>query len=199
MLAWLVTFALTSLVFLGGWLAYQDQMLTVLQMKQKGVTLGLPFLAHGGMWGDLLIINILLMFIVPRHGNSWSTRSIVIALMIGTTVSVIMHFSYLNIKWPEAHVQNGRLTRAGWVHLVYMAGIMGVLVLFYFYTPNPSPRIVIATSALLLVHLVLGLHFVLGLIKPSWYPGRPLSDPATWITLGSSSLLLAWRTWYLIR
>jgi hypothetical protein len=112
---------LEGLVVLQGWLAYRDHFLTPAQMQAHGVGAGLPFMAHLGMWGDVFIISPLAAYIVGRFLRSWQRDTIIESLVIGLALSTIMHWSYLSSNIMEAHVQNGALTPAGWVHAAYMS------------------------------------------------------------------------------
>jgi hypothetical protein len=197
--AMLITFFLfESLVALQGWLAQRDNFLTVPQMQESGVNSGLPFIHHFGMWGDLFIISPLAAYIVGRFLKSWRRiRWIAASLTTGFVVSGYMHWTYLSANFPEAHVQNHQLTPVGWVHLLYMGSALAVFTQFFLFTTNIPRALLRITSVLLVVHVFLGTHMVLGLfdlIHPiGWYPAQPLRSFEGWAVIGVVTTILFWR------
>ena len=179
-----------------GWLSYRDKFFSVKQMTDRGISAGLPFAVHHGMWGDLFIITPLVGLIINLH--SWSAYQIVSSLVFGVIISAIMHKSYTLAARREALVDEGRLTIAGKVHAVYMALALGVFSLFYIYTPAPPHSLLILTSLLLAIHIVIGTQVVFSFTKPKWYPSDPLKNPATWLVVGSVWVFLLWRTLLLL-
>jgi hypothetical protein len=183
-----------ALVVLGGFFAYRDKMFFVSQMKGCGIDHGLPFVVHGGMWGDLLIISPLIAVIVCGYGNQWTLSQPCVAIAIGFVVSAGMHyFLYTKGAHPSAHQRGGQLTSCGWIHLVYMGGALAVLILFFFCTPNISNTFLYLTSTLLAVHMFIGSQVVLGFINPSWFDEMPQKYFSVWITNGVIWALLMWR------
>lgn len=170
-------------------------MLTPAQMKANGRPQGLPFLAHGGMWGDL-VVTLLLANVVSRYGTQWSHVSVITALAFGMTLSGVMHWIYTQGDLPEAHVIEHRLTLAGWLHVIFQGAAFAILVLFFLNTENPSKALLWWTVATLTIHLAVANHFVLGFLKPTWYPGRPLSNPIGWATVIGGCAILASVAWW---
>lgn len=194
MLFWLTILVFLAAVALQGLFAYYDGFFWPSQMLRK-VSRGLPFFAHGGMWGDVIIISPLVAIIVERYSPQWSFREIVLAILVGLIVSFAMHETYKAGTFPEAHVQYGHLTSAGWVHFGYMAAALAVLGLYYLdaeYTPYMW-----VVSALLIIHTAIGTHVVLGLAQPDWYSGRPLQSMGTWGAIGGTAVLTLGRTAWL--
>jgi hypothetical protein len=189
-------FLFEALVVAQGWLAYHDQFLTVTQMRASGVNSGLPFLYHFGMWGDL-VISLLAAFIVGRFLKSWRPRWIAASLVTGFAISAYMHWTYLSASFPEAHVQNHQLTPAGWVHALYMALALAVFTQFFLFTANIPRAVLRLISVLLVAHVFLGTHMVLGLIdlyEPlGWYPAQPLRSFEGWAVIGIVATILFWR------
>lgn len=184
MFFWLAIFE--SMVLLQIMFAWTDSFLTPTQMLRV-TSQGLPFSGHGGMWGDFFFISALAAVIIATYGAEWSGMEIVLAGAIGFAVSYVMHETYKKGPYLEAHVQHGHLTAAGWVHLVYMAGALAVIGLYYVSAPY-TPWMWLA-SALLILHTVAGTHVILGLMRPTWYPGRPLQNPQTWAAIGGTAAL----------
>ena len=181
------------LVVLGAWYAYRDHFLTVREMQREGVTQGLPFLAHAGMWGDFFLVSPLIAYILLIYAPYWDIRQYGVAFIVGLSTSAGLHYLYTKIEIPESHVRSGRLTRAGWVHFVYMTGAMMVLCLYYFCTPTLSYLSFIVTSVLIMVHVLLSNHIVLEIVRPSWYGKHHYKDSLFVLVTFCLILFLAWR------
>ncbi len=178
-----------ALVVLQALFSWFDGMLTPTQMRASGYDKGLPFLGHGGMWSDVVIVSPLIAAAVALYGATWSPDHIVVAVFVGLVCSILMHLTYLGAKYPEAHVQFGELTTAGMVHVFYMAVAFAVLFLLYFGTvPLPASWFLWMTSVLLVIHIAVGTHVVLGIVKPTWYAGDPLHSWGTWIPIAAAAV-----------
>ena len=164
------------LVLAGAVLAHKDKFFTVSQMREKGIAQGLPFIAHGGMWADLLIVSPLTAVIVSSFYSEWSQSQWVVALALGFAVSTILHYIYTKIEIPESHVYGGSLTPAGWVHWAYMSVIVTVFVLLYFFTPSLSYIFFVIASVLLCLHVLISNHVILEIARPSWYGKSHFKD-----------------------
>jgi hypothetical protein len=187
-LFWLSIIGFEAMVVLQGLTAWCDEFLTPAQMQRSGVREGLPFMAHGGMWGDIIFISPLVATIIAIYGPEWSPGSVATAVILGGIASGAMHETYKKGPFPEAHVQYGRLTTAGQIHRWYMALAFAALILYYTsvsYTPWMW-----LVSALLVLHTIAGTHVILGLLCPKWYPGRPLHNPQTWGVIGGTAALV---------
>src|SRR3989344_5532980 len=117
-----------GMIALQGWFAWKGWMWSPRDLQRqmnKGV--GLPFLGHGGMWGDFIIISPLIAFILATYGDEWMIEQWIFAVVMGGMGSYIMHEQYKSGTLPGVHTRKGRLTRAGKVHFVYMAGAFAVL------------------------------------------------------------------------
>ena len=194
MLYWLTLLVFLGAVALQGLFAHYDDFFTPKQMLRH-VPRGLPFVAHGGMWGDVLIISPLVAVIVEQYSSQWSFKGVVLAILAGLVVSVLMHEIYKAGLIPEAHVQYGHLTSAGWVHFGYMAAALAVLIL-YFLDTEYTPYMWVV-SILLIFHTAIGNHVPLGLVQPDWYSGRPLTSMGTWGAIGGIAVLTLGRTAWL--
>jgi len=161
-------------------------------MQSAGIEKGLPFLGHGGMWGDLFIISPLLGVIVFWYGVTWSAEEIALAALIGLSVSALLHMWYMRSDTPGAHGHKN-LSPAGWGHLLYMGFALAIFGLFYFFTPSVDPVFLYTTTGLIVFHLVLGSHLILGVIAPTWYPDKPFQNKATWVILGACTTILFGR------
>lgn len=198
-LFWSVLVVLEGMVVSQAWCAWRSGILTPRQML-TWTREGLPFIAHGGMWGDMLIISPLAAYMIAMHSERWSVLQIIIPLAVGFLGSWLMHQAYnKGIRWPEAHLDLGRnaLSEAGRWHLVYMALALAVILLYYSYAPYTSAMWWV--TCLLVVHLALGNHIVLNLVGPNWYPGRHLSpqlfrDAMGWMSVVGAGMALCAMT-----
>jgi hypothetical protein len=192
------------MVFLGAYAAYCDQFLFVSQMKEKGFSKGLPFIVHLGMLGDIAL-SFLLGFIVWKYGSQWHASQCLVAAIVGIIASIAMHFMYVSggLKIPESHTYGGYLTKAGWIHVVYMAAALMILIQFYFFTPNIDPFSLKCVGLLLAVHILLGTHLVLGFILKvfpvSWVGKDYLSDIGAWVTVLVIWGTIALRSFFILR
>jgi hypothetical protein len=178
-------------------LVYQDHFLTVAQMRGRGISQGLPFVWHFAMWGDFLVISPLAAYVIGQYHRRWSLRSLLASLAIGLISSGFLHWLYSLSGMPEAHIQNHALTAAGWVHAIYMWIAFSIFVQFFLFTQNVAPRVLGVVSVLLLIHVFIGTHMVLGIINiefpQDWYPGQPLRSIPGWVTIAALAGGVLWR------
>ena len=164
-------------------LAYQDSFLTVSQMQEAGFAQGLPFLWHFGMYGDLVLISPVIAYLVGRSSIQYRQRSFWGFVLLGIVVSIAIGWTYTFASLPEAHMRNHSLTRTGLVHLLYMAIAVTVLIRFFFSNVQSKAELR-AVGTLIVVHLLLGTHMVLGLVALvvplNWYPAHPLQSVTGW-------------------
>ena len=194
---------LESLVSLQAFLAYQDRFFTVAQMQERGISQGLPFIWHFGMWGDLVVISLLAAYVTGRYFGRWRLPWIMASLAVGFVAAGLMSWLYTLSPMPETHIQSHGLTGAGWVHLFYMGIAIAVFTQFFFFSGNVSIALLRIVSVLLFVHVFFGTHMALGIFKLvfslDWYPAQPLGSVFGWITLWAVGFGLAWRNFGLRR
>jgi len=193
-----VAFAfLESFVVLQAFLAYEDRFFTVAQMHQRGIKAGLPFIWHFGMWGDFVLISVVAAYVIGRYFDRWRMRSMIVSLAVGFVVAGLLSWFYTLSSMPEAHIQNSALTSAGWVHLVYMAVAIAVFTHFFFFSKGISSRLLRVVSVLLFIHVFVGTHMALGILKLfsplDWYPQQPLGSAFGLVTLVMVGSGLVWR------
>jgi hypothetical protein len=196
--AGLLTFAVLECLVLGQlFLAYEDQFFTVAQMRQRGFDQGLPFAWHFAMWGDLFVISPLAAYLVDRFHDQWSRPRVLQSLAIGLVSSAVLHWTYTFGVFPEAHVINHALTGAGVVHLFYMGLAIAIFVQFFLFTKTVPAGSLAVVSALVLLHIIVGTHMLLGVITleypQDWYAGEPLKSMAGWTIIVGVGLTLLWR------
>ena len=179
------------------YLAHTDNFLTISEMRNRGIPQGLPLAWHLGIWGDVFVISILAAIIVSKFSDRWSWRDILLiaGLMLPVTSALAWIFGLSNT--PEAHIHDDHFTPAGVIHLIYMFASLSVLTLFFLCTPNVSKSLLLITGGLIIIHLLLGTHMVLGVIDwitpLDWYPDRPLKSASGWAIIGGFTAALALR------
>ncbi len=195
-------------------LANENEMLTVRQMREnRGIKLGLPFLWHGGMWGDVFIVSPVVAWIVGEFSNTWSWPSLLVCGLVGFMASRLMHDLYQLSLWPEAHVEDRKLTDVGYVHHGYMTIAFVVIIEYYFKSVTVGGLSTMwLISALLVAHVAVGNHLLLGLAKRlwpeqfDWYPGDPLRSWGSLVPVGLTAVgtclggyLSAWSRFHIVQ
>jgi hypothetical protein len=187
-IAAIVLICLESLVLLQAYFAFRDHFLTIEQMQEAGFKEGLPFKWHLAMWSDFFVISPLTAYITGRLRWNWREIGICFAIAFGTTV--VLGLLYTTSVVPEAHVRNHQTTAVGYFHLVYMLGTIWLLLQFLIYR-EVSKTCLRYVSIILFLHVAVGNHFLLGLLKRSypsdfdWYPAQPIESLPGWLTVGA--------------
>lgn len=185
-----------SLISLQASLAYMNGTLFVFQMRAAGLLPGIPFIGHLGMWFDAILITPLLYVMIKQNSQSWDAAEVRLYMMIGIVASYFMHESYKGSKFPEAHVMNGELTSVGYVHMGYMAVAICIILLSYFATEGGEAGLIWVSTGLLTLHVIVGTHVPMRLLKLAWFPPGPAFDMPTVATiLGSATLLIGASLW----
>jgi hypothetical protein len=173
-------------------------------MQELGVSKGLPFIAHTGMWSDVTLFAALMATILSMYASQWKIWQWGLALTIGFVCSAAMHWGlYVRGPFPEAHVRDGLVTSAGMVHFIYMAVGITMVILFYTCTANLAPAIVTSVSVLIVIHVVIGtlipLKIWANVAHPIWYPDQPVLDMPTIITMLGVAAILWWASRWAVR
>jgi hypothetical protein len=194
---WLAFITLELLLLLQAAISYSDHFFSVTQMRQYGFSQGLPFLWHFGMWGDAVVISPLVALVVGRYSYEWKWKTLFYAALTATLVTILYGWIFTLSDYPEAHVQHHRLTTAGIIHLIYMLPTLTVFLIFFLATNRVSKRFAITVSVIIVLHVFVGTHMVLGIINwlypLDWFPGQPLRSMTGWITILVLALILTWR------
>lgn len=186
-------------VLIEGWLAYVGGMLTPSQMlvKYRNHPQGLPFICHGGMWGDLFLITPIVDIVVALYGDQWSTMQMGVMLGIGMVLSGAMHGVYFMTPFPDSLAWKGGISAAGLVHVVYMGIAFAIIGLLFICTANVPPTYLIVVSVVLTVHVAIANHIVLGWLNESyrwsWCPDF-IHKPDPWITIAAAGAILTGLT-----
>ncbi len=171
----------TFLMLVQAVLSYLDGFLTKNQVEaHHHYTIpSLPFVAHGQMWTDLLLVTPIISYLVADYSNQWPSLFIFIALVLGFFVSIILHrvYSKESKEKPGCHARDGKLTLAGYAHLVYMALVISILLLFFSVSE-------VKLNTLFLVAVVMIAHAMFGILQIPLYLGRKI-----WTTTNVVSIL----------
>ena len=196
-----VSFASILWVLLEGECTRRNGMLTVRQMTQKHPqhSRGLPFIWHFGMWSDLFIITPVFGIIVAFYAEQWSSGEISLLLTVGIALSGVLHWFYSTFPFPDSLVWKGEMSLAGWLHLIYMGLAFGIIGLLFFCTEHLSAMFLVMVSGLLVVHVVIANHIVLGWLNYKYrYPWCHdfIRNRDPWISIIASCAILAGLTWW---
>ena len=160
-------------------------------------SLDVGFGAHGGMWGDALLLSavnaIAVPWIAPGPWLAW-------ALAAGLAATVALHawwhgghgVGLREHMWPAR--PTGRwfadLSWAGWCHVAYVAFEVALLAA---YAASPMP----ATSVLA-ISLLLSAHVPVGVLLPPWSGARRVYREDVWqmvLAIGVVWAIAAAKMW----
>lgn len=174
--------------------AWNDNFLFPEQMIRRGLKHGIPLAAHGGIWGDWLIITPMIVIITQAYSSQWSLTQISAMLSVSAmvTISMCLMWIHLGKTTPESLSHNGLLTLAGFIHAIYMIIALTIILLFFFYS-NIALWHMIIIAIILGFHIIIGNHIILSLVSPPWYKGKNHRDLSVWSQLAVIWILMAWR------
>jgi hypothetical protein len=176
--SFLPVMAAVLVVFYEGVLSFSDQ--TFWPGQDKNKLIKLPFVYHGGVWGDLLILPYLFGIWVPQMSVPWW-------LWIGFFPVAFVITWYCHKTWwrmcekqpgfmyPDRSESRGDPERwhwdlpgAAWVHFIYMVGAV-MMIGGHIYSPMPA-EIVWRTCWLMLVFVPVAV-IAPGIVQ-SWPPTK---------------------------
>ena len=168
---WLKCFCIILLVFIvAGILADSDHFMTRSQLQAQGIQMGTPLWNHWGVRADILILPfaLRLMFI---YSFLWKRTAVVLCSLLGIGLSWRANFMWGDMakRIPNCFAHDGHMTAAGWIHLVFMAGVLTCVLLFYFATYKRVWR----TDARW-IWLLLNIHICLGVFGCALYVHDPI-------------------------
>jgi len=177
-------FFLNLLVLASGWFAWRDGYLFMSQTRY-GVPAGMNiavFIEHAGMWGDFFIVSPVVAYILDTYSARWEVRRLLTTFGCATLLASLV----LLLIWTEASkhlyesmARGGYVTVTGALQFLYMAISLTGIAMYYLGTSDVSKRSVLVVTALLAVHVALGI------LLPSWVtygtvvPGAWFSDVTT--------------------
>ena len=162
---------------------------------QKGV----PLLLHGGYWADVVIVGFALAEMITRYGSQWSVTAIAICAIVSIFMCAVAYGFYTeaSLGVPNWTARDGKMTKAGWIHVAYSIPVLAVYLLFFFCTR----RVDSLANAGLLCALVY-LHIAAGFVLPAMYIGDLWTNKGVRnIFLGVTALWIGgccWLAWVYI-
>jgi len=142
------------------------------------------FVNHGGMWGDVLFLPLVAALMVPivRASREVTPRLKFLVIVLSAAATLAVHWQWATVGRDlgttdhvfPTHVSGAwfrDISVAGWLHVVYMTGFLGLVVLYAVL--SVPPKIVWLTSA------ILTLHLLLGQLQPAWYSTGTIAAPNT--------------------
>jgi hypothetical protein len=192
-------FFLQALVYTQYYLADTISFRTVKQMNARGIAEGLPLNYHYGIAGDKIYLSLLIALIVAWLWPQWQVYDMSKVFIYALGISVALGVLWCLPTTPEAHMVNHSPTMVGLVHGVYMIPVIMILLLAFFYTPQPYILLLILVAVVFTLHLFVGQHMLLGLQKAidpfnyRWYPDQPLTNWLGWTFLFALAIAFSWR------
>ncbi len=200
---------LVELILLEGLFTFQKKMFSPKQMIAHRNLVGLPWIAHcGASWGDMFIVTPIAVIVLDLYGSQWFVPDRYLTVVIVLSIDALMHWVWSKGTGTDSLCEDGGLTIAGWMHAIYMAISLTVIVFFYFHTKNINPTLLIAVSSLLTIHIALGNQMALslynilapkwGLKSLSWWRINSFKDPVAVTTVLGVAIALFSRTYYIL-
>lgn len=187
---------------------------------------GIPLTEHGSTWTCLISLNAILAAFLGWHLTEWLANAPVTFESVlgyhltftvrnpllwshlgGYGLSAISHLAFCKGKYPEADIDParpgkrlGRLTPAGWIHVVYFGEAVSILIQIYLFT-NAVPAIQLCLlTAYTVGHVWLGNHFKNRIDKPHWFPSEyKFGAPDAWIPVLFVLAILVYATYVNVR
>ena len=178
-LAWFFTF---GFVVFSASVAWLEGSLT----RRGCADVNMPFLNHGGMWGDAFLLSAVNALLLPHLTPVLRTWPAVLALFC----TWFAHLSWAGINrrtgrrdflWPRG-VRGRALDEMGWVGWLHCIYTFAQLALLFAYAATPLPPEVVWVVSLLLT-----VHVLAGMAQPGWY----LEGRINWLTAVSTAGAMA--------
>lgn len=153
-------------------IAYCEKKMTHEQMGLESI----PYLWHGGIWADWLIITAVCYLASPYIGR-WTGHDILVCMTVSVLLSAVIHMAYCYLQPIPGHIVNphngsglARLLAGGWFHALYFVLVLSIILLFYLYTPG-VPRLGMS--------ILLTLFVPLAVWQPGWHIAKVMSVTST--------------------
>ena len=172
----LLCFALNVLVLAEVWLAFKGDMLFPSQFKNLNGKPCIPLFGHLGIWGDFFFLSVFCGFAAAFYGSQWSEWQVMKSAIIAIAVTAFFHWLWSKNPFPNCLAWNNELTPAGWVHAMYMAITLTIVILFYFQTTGITREVAAFVSVALAVHMTAGTQLFTYFASPWWCKELPLKD-----------------------
>lgn len=124
------------------------------------------FSENWGMYGDIVIVTSIVSWAVDHFILYWSKSHTEIALGLSLPVCTVLIYlwSKESLVMREPFGKDGKINGASLLHFIYMIPVIGVLILFYFWTPKS----VISHKEAIIVTLLLMIHLFFGILQPPY-------------------------------
>jgi len=178
------------IVLFSGLVAYWEGRLTHKQLGEKSI----PWLWHGGVWADLLLLTPVIYYISPFF-QEWEMNQVVMYGLISIGVTAICHLLYAKTQPIAGHIVEpkglgfGKLPIGGWYHFAYATVILAVVALFYLQPGTEKPTMAVS--------ILLTAYTLVSVIQPGWYTHK-IVDGKGYLDLQGFlvSALLVGAIWY---
>ncbi len=156
---------------------YSNGMFWPVQVIAKWQKPGIALIIHGGMWGDLLLLPLVVRYLTDRYdltadltweSNKWW-------VLIGFAITLANHINLcLNQKVPDPFGwQDKWWSMTITVHFLYMWGACTILLKAAF-APSIEPAAMAILAIVVGTHMMFGIHMVLGItnrfMRLDWLP-----------------------------
>ena len=184
------------LIFLQALAATYDGFLTHKQMTQvRGLLGGYSLVDHGGMWADTFLITQCVAYLMGKYSFahfSLSGFGLLVAMFVVWILLFVKIYSPMGAKKPEAHVHHGRITPAGWIHILYAAPATWVILMTYLGMSTPR----ITNLDMIITSLVLTPWTILGVMKFNryWHFDKTSMNQVI-VTLVVIWAVTVWKVW----
>ncbi len=162
-------------ILIGGWfliiaqgvMAYIDGFCTHAQVLRvrKIYGFGYSFIEHGGMWSDFFMISPLTAYIVSKYAFAYNSNLSLLLLFgifaLWSLLSIFVYAPY-GAENPEAHAHGGRVTTAGWIHVIYATISTWIIAMIYIPSMTLS---VVSNEDLVITSLILSIWAYMGVKK----------------------------------
>ncbi len=152
------------------------RILTVSQMQAQGISKGLPYFMHFGMWNDVVVVHPWVALSIGLFGVTWVT--LVPGWLLGCAIAALIISWGANIAWTrhkdivEAHGWDGRMSLIGMIHIPHMTIIVTVVLMtiVWFCKDQVSWKFFAGSAFLLLGHVCMGFHWPVKIFNSAWNP-----------------------------
>lgn len=174
-----------SLIILQWLVGSGDGCATPAQMEDHRIA-GPSLLEQGTFWTDLFIATPVVAYILGNYelGFFHSQGLFFLVITIAITFFAVIWRRDMGRNFPNAYAHHGRTTIAGWIHFIFSASCLWVVLLFYCSKASRP----IERDDLFLVSSGLTLLAIVGKFKfyPNWRP----SPMDVWI--GAIEIVYIW-------
>lgn len=180
--SWLAFAIVVLLVLVSGMCAYADEQffsqsegLRRKSLRKFGpITMG--FINHGGMWGDLLLMSVVVGMVTPYVWDEHRTLRLILALLaLGITILAhVLWAQYFRTAGITGHMWPDHIFRSWWLDMstsgyLHVAIMTWFLTTIFLYIAYP-----VSSATVWWVSGLLTVHVFLGTVQPGWYCTRKL-------------------------